>query len=78
MQSANVAEMKAIHSNPQELPAGERHLCRGSFDALMKKSSSGRRRWLRHMRMVKARAHREGSTQTAITEFFQRAKSKNG
>ena len=78
IRSVEVAEMKEFHSNPQDLPAGDRHYCSGSFDSLLSKSPSVRRRWLRHMRMVKARKLRDGVNQTTITSFFQRIPIRNG
>ena len=78
IRSAEKAEMKALHSNPLDLPAGDRHYCEGSWASLMAKSPSVRRRWLRHMRMAKAKAIKEGAKQLAITEFFARAPKRDG
>ena len=76
IRNSDIAEMRNFHSNPDLLPAGDRHYCEGSFEQLLRKSPSSRRRWLRYMRMVQARTTQEGTRQLTITEFFQRVEAQ--
>ena len=75
--SVELAELRDIHAHPELLPAGDRHYCDGTFEQLLRKSPSSRRRWLRHLRMVKARMTHEGTRQRPITDFFQRVDGQN-
>jgi hypothetical protein len=72
IRNADIAEMRELHAHPEHLPAGDRHYCEGTFDQLSRKSTSSKRRWLRHMRMVQARTIQEGTRQLPITDFFRR------
>lgn len=72
IRSEELAEIRELHSHPELLPVGDRHYCEGSLDLLLRKSPSSRRRWLRHLRMVKLRAIQEGTRQLPITDFFRR------
>ena len=73
IRSIDDAEMRVIHQHPELLPAWDRHYCAGNIHDLLRKSQSTKRRWLRHMRMVKQHMTQDGQRQATMTSFFLRA-----
>jgi hypothetical protein len=49
------AEIRALHSRPELIQAGDRHYCERTLDTVLQKAPSSRRRWLRYMRMARSR-----------------------
>jgi hypothetical protein len=64
IRSAEFAEIRALHGNPNRLLSADRHLCSRSLASLFRSSPSTRRRWLRLVKQsIEVR-------QSRITSFF--------
>ena len=70
IRSAEFAELRHIHGNPESLCLADRHMCEGNIERLLGGSSTTRRRWLRRAKRSIARYQREGKNQTRNTQFF--------
>ncbi|KAI2501345.1 hypothetical protein MHU86_13143 [Fragilaria crotonensis] len=66
-----VAEISRMYQQPELISATDRHYCEQPLSAILKKSPASRRRWLRYMRMARARFTRDGKRQMLITSFFR-------
>jgi hypothetical protein len=70
IQSAEFAEIRAIHGNPECLGLSDRHMCHRSIKSLPGGSAATRRRWLRRAKRSMARQQLERRNQTLIMTFF--------
>jgi hypothetical protein len=71
IRSLRDSEIRHFHTNPQLLPARDRHYCKGKLTDLLTKRPSVKRRWL--MRVRRARSsllESEKNTQTNIQQHF--------
>lgn len=66
-----LAEIKEMYQHPELIPAADQHYCEQPLHSILSRSPASRRRWLRFMRMARARLTRDGQRQTLITSFFR-------
>ncbi|KAI2497542.1 hypothetical protein MHU86_16945 [Fragilaria crotonensis] len=71
VRDSEIAEIREMHASIEKIPAANRHYCERSLDVLLKKNHSSRRRWLRYMRMARARMEQDGKRQLLLTQFFR-------
>ena len=72
--SAESAEIRHYHANPNILPASDRHYCSTPLSTLIRSRPSTRRRWLQRIRTARANFIKHGSHQRSITDYVQRTK----
>jgi hypothetical protein len=68
-------EICALYSQSDSLPAGDRHYCERPLESILKMTTTSRRRWLRYMKMAKARLTRDGQRQMLVTDFYRSSTS---
>ncbi|KAI2511186.1 hypothetical protein MHU86_3151 [Fragilaria crotonensis] len=71
IRNAEDAEIRDMYQHPELIPASDRHYCEQSLSIILGRSATSRRRWLRFMRLARARLKRDGQRQTLITSFFR-------
>jgi hypothetical protein len=71
LRQEELAEIRDMYLQQEGLLASDRHYCAQSLEDIINKAPSSRRRWLRFMRMARARYTRDGQRQTLITSYFR-------
>ncbi len=64
------AEIRELHSKPDQIQAGDRHFCERPIETILQKAPSSRRRWLRYMRMARTPMSADGKRQLLMTSFY--------
>jgi hypothetical protein len=68
--SAESAELRHYHSDPQLLKQQDQHYCARSLDSLLTSQPSVRRRWLQRVRTARALFIRDGKSQQVMTRYI--------
>ena len=69
IRSAESAEIRHIHGDPDGLCLADRHMCEGNLDSLLGRSAATRRRWLWRAKRSIARHQQEGKIRHGSRNF---------
>ena len=69
--SAESAELRHYHANPNLLPRSDQHYCTMPLNRLLRSRPSVRRRWLRRVKRARATFLKNGKQQQQFTQFME-------